>query len=193
MIFGAMKGRGVQPDSYTYGLLISGMCKERRLDEASGLFDKMLEIGLLPSVVIDGYCNKGDLDRAFGYRDEMVKKGIMPTVSTYNLLFHGLFMEGAAASGVARQAGYGCWATGLLGCRSARLMGCAAKGAAAARFGSRGWWASRCVRACAWTDEQVCREQQRGVQQVAGRCSTRLQGRVAGSAGKLWQGGCGRF
>ncbi|PRQ49652.1 putative pentatricopeptide [Rosa chinensis] len=31
---------------------------------------------------------------AFGYRDEMVKKGIMPTVSTYNLLFHGLFMEG---------------------------------------------------------------------------------------------------
>ncbi|XP_024178293.2 pentatricopeptide repeat-containing protein At2g15630, mitochondrial [Rosa chinensis] len=109
MIFGAMKGRGVQRDSYTYGLLISGMCKERRLDEASGLFDKMLEIGLLPSAVtyntlIDGYCNKGDLDKAFGYRDEMVNKG-------------------AAASSVARQAGYGCWATGLQVCEADGLRG----------------------------------------------------------------------
>ncbi|KAB2635756.1 pentatricopeptide repeat-containing protein [Pyrus ussuriensis x Pyrus communis] len=93
------KDKGVEPDSYTYGLIISGMCKERKLEEASGLFDKMLEIGLVSTAVtfstlIDGYCNKGDLDKAFGFRDEMVKKGVLPTVSTYNLLIHALLMEG---------------------------------------------------------------------------------------------------
>ncbi|KAF3435657.1 hypothetical protein FNV43_RR22748 [Rhamnella rubrinervis] len=78
------------------------MCKEGRLEEASGLFDKMEETGLAPSAVtyntlIDGYCNKGDLVKAFSYRDEMLKKGLMPTVSTYNLLIHALFMEGKMA------------------------------------------------------------------------------------------------
>ncbi|KAA8536149.1 hypothetical protein F0562_028627 [Nyssa sinensis] len=74
------------------------MCKEGRVEEASVLFGKMEEDGLVPSAVtynilIDGHCNKGDLGRAFGYREEMLRKGIMPTVSTYNLLIHELFME----------------------------------------------------------------------------------------------------
>ncbi|KAB2634792.1 pentatricopeptide repeat-containing protein [Pyrus ussuriensis x Pyrus communis] len=60
------------------------MCKERKLEEASGLFDKMLEIGLVSTAVTFNTL----ID------DEMVKKGVLPTVSTYNLLIHALLMEG---------------------------------------------------------------------------------------------------
>ncbi|CAN6544215.1 unnamed protein product [Malus baccata var. baccata] len=91
MLFSALKDKGVELDSYMYVA-----CARK---EDLRLFNKMLEIGLVSTIVtyntlIDGYCNKGDLDKAFGYRDEMVKKGVLPTVSTYNLLIHALLMEG---------------------------------------------------------------------------------------------------
>ncbi|XWS62475.1 hypothetical protein CRYUN_Cryun06bG0014400 [Craigia yunnanensis] len=79
-------------------IIIDGMCKEKRLEEASEMFEKMQEMGLVPSAVtyntlIDGYFNEGDLEKASGYWDEMVLRGILPTVSTYNLLVHALVME----------------------------------------------------------------------------------------------------
>ena len=43
VIFQTMKDKGLEPDCYTYNSFISGLCKEGRLEEASGLLCKMLE------------------------------------------------------------------------------------------------------------------------------------------------------
>ncbi|KAI7725143.1 hypothetical protein M8C21_021799 [Ambrosia artemisiifolia] len=103
-VFERMKGKGIRPDEYSYGALVSGLCKVGRFKEASELLCKMEEVGLVPTAVtyntlIDGYCNKGNLEMAFRYKDEMVKKGICPSVSTYNSLIHALVFEGKESEG----------------------------------------------------------------------------------------------
>ncbi|KAK1375368.1 hypothetical protein POM88_031561 [Heracleum sosnowskyi] len=53
-IFHEMPSHGCSPDSYTYGTLINGMCRLKRVREAKELFAEMGTKGCLPSVVT--YC-----------------------------------------------------------------------------------------------------------------------------------------
>lgn len=49
--FHRMSDHGCAPDSITYGALISGLCKQSKLDEAGRLHDAMIEKGLTPCEV----------------------------------------------------------------------------------------------------------------------------------------------
>ncbi|KAK2445212.1 Pentatricopeptide repeat (PPR) superfamily protein [Trifolium repens] len=94
-IFREMPNRGCQPDSYTYGTLINGLCKLGQISQAKELLDEMEEKGLLPSVVsytslIHGLCQSNNLDGAIELLEEMIRNGIEPNVFTYSSLMDGL-------------------------------------------------------------------------------------------------------
>lgn len=98
-IFREMPNRGYPPDSYTYGTLINGFCRFRKLNEAKELFKEMKVKGCLPSVVtytslINGLSQSQNLDDALEYLEEMTCKGIHPNVFTYSSLMDGLCKSG---------------------------------------------------------------------------------------------------
>lgn len=98
-IFHEMPNRGCQPDSYTYGTLINGLCRMGSVSEAKELFNEMEEKGFSPSVVtytslIHGMCQSDNLGEAIRLLEEMKKNGIEPNVFTYTTLMDGLCKGG---------------------------------------------------------------------------------------------------
>ncbi|KAL0692930.1 hypothetical protein Bca4012_060110 [Brassica carinata] len=104
-IFLEMPKRGCVPDSYTYGTLISGLCRFGRVDEAKKLFEEMVEKDCSPTVVtytsmIHGLCGSKNVEEAMRYLEEMKSKGIEPNVFTYSSLMDGLCKGGRALQAV---------------------------------------------------------------------------------------------
>ncbi|GFZ03016.1 pentatricopeptide repeat (PPR) superfamily protein [Actinidia rufa] len=98
-IFHEMPNRGCIPDSYTYGTLISGLCRFGKTNEAKELFLEMSDKGCSPTVVtysslIHGLCQSNNLDEAMGLLDDMKRKGIEPNVFTFSSLMDGLCKGG---------------------------------------------------------------------------------------------------
>ncbi|RID60490.1 hypothetical protein BRARA_F03642 [Brassica rapa] len=98
-IFLEMPKRGCEPDSYTYGTLISGLCRFGRVDEAKKLFEEMVAKDCSPTVVtftsmIHGLCGSKNVEEAMRYLEEMRRKGIEPNVFTYSSLMDGLCKDG---------------------------------------------------------------------------------------------------
>lgn len=98
-IFREMPNRECQPDSYTYGTLINGLCRLGKISQAKELFEEMEEKGLSPSVVtytslIHGMCQSNNLDGAIKLLEEMTRNGIEPNVFTYSSLMDGLCKGG---------------------------------------------------------------------------------------------------
>ncbi|KAF3450563.1 hypothetical protein FNV43_RR06652 [Rhamnella rubrinervis] len=84
-MFHEMANRWFNPDSYTYGTLIYGLCKLGRVGEAKELFKEMESKACMPSVVtytnmIHGLCLCNNLDEAMGLFEEMKSKGISSNV-----------------------------------------------------------------------------------------------------------------
>lgn len=101
-IFREMPNRGCQPDSYTYGTLINGLCKLGKISEAKELFKEMEQKGFSASVVtytslIHGLCQSNNLDEAIGLLEEMKRKDIDPNVFTYSSLMDGLCKGGLSS------------------------------------------------------------------------------------------------
>ncbi|KAL0737235.1 hypothetical protein Bca4012_013445 [Brassica carinata] len=94
-IFLEMPKRGCEPDSYTpnmvtYSTLITGLCKEQKIQEAVELLDRMNLQGLKPDAglygkVISGFCNVSKFREAANYLDEMILGGITPNRLTWNI------------------------------------------------------------------------------------------------------------
>ncbi|KAB5534042.1 hypothetical protein DKX38_017128 [Salix brachista] len=104
-IFREMPKRGCDPDSYTYGTLINGLCKLGKTFEAKELFKEMETKGCSPSVVtysclIHGLCQAGNVDEAMGLFDEMKRKAIEPNVFTYSSLMGGLCKDGGSLEAI---------------------------------------------------------------------------------------------
>lgn len=100
-IFREMPKRGCDPDSYTYGTLINGLCKLGKTFEAKQLFKEMDTKGCSPSVVtysclMHGLCQAGNVDEAMALFDKMKKKAIEPNVFTYSSLMDGLCKNGGS-------------------------------------------------------------------------------------------------
>ncbi|XP_010518774.1 PREDICTED: pentatricopeptide repeat-containing protein At5g46100 [Tarenaya hassleriana] len=100
-IFREMPKRGCNPDSYTYGTLINGLCRFGRIAEAKCLIKEMGEKDCAPSVVtytslIHGLCESKNVMEAMGLLEEMKCKGIEPNVFTYSSLMDGLCKDGRA-------------------------------------------------------------------------------------------------
>ncbi|CAN8245931.1 unnamed protein product [Cochlearia groenlandica] len=101
-IFHEMPKRGCDPDSYTYGTLISGFCRFGRIEEAKKLFKEMVDKDCAPTVVtytslIHGLCGSKNVEEAMRYLEEMKSKGIEPNVFTYSSLMDGLCKDGRSS------------------------------------------------------------------------------------------------
>jgi len=87
------------PDVWTYNMLVWGLCKEGRIEEALRLRDEMENLKLLPDVVtyntlIDG-CSEwqGSLD-ASKLIEEMGERGVKPNTVTHNIMIKWFCKEG---------------------------------------------------------------------------------------------------
>jgi len=78
-MFERMVQHGCLPDSITYGALISGLCKESRLEEARALYESMLDKHLVPCDVTRvtlafEYCKKQKISIAVSMLDRLDKR-----------------------------------------------------------------------------------------------------------------------
>ncbi|XP_026448434.1 pentatricopeptide repeat-containing protein At5g46100-like isoform X2 [Papaver somniferum] len=101
-VFKEMPDKGHIPDSYTYGTLISGLCKLGMIDEAKRLFKDMETKGCSPTVItytclIHSLCRSSNLGEAMKLLKEMGSKGIEPNVVTFSSLMDGLCKGGRSS------------------------------------------------------------------------------------------------
>ncbi|XP_019057195.1 PREDICTED: pentatricopeptide repeat-containing protein At1g63330-like [Tarenaya hassleriana] len=83
-----MQMQGVDPDLVTCTLLLDGLCKNGKLDEALGLYCELETSGIdldifVHSIMINGLCKADMVDEAFGLFSKLLDKGIEPNVQ-YN-------------------------------------------------------------------------------------------------------------
>ncbi|KAF3773656.1 Pentatricopeptide repeat-containing protein [Nymphaea thermarum] len=123
-VYDDIMGVGVEPDVYTFSILINAFCKIGQVDvarkmysvlihslakigkmnEVLRIFAEMNEKNLAPDVytytgLISGFCKQGDMERAFHLHDEMLVKGVYPNIVTYNALIDGLLKSGEVTVG----------------------------------------------------------------------------------------------
>ncbi|XP_066313687.1 pentatricopeptide repeat-containing protein At1g09820-like [Miscanthus floridulus] len=93
--------RRVSPDSFTFNIVISGLCKTGQLLKAGDVAKDIRGWGLTPSVVtyntlINGYCKRGRAGKMYHVDvllKEMNQAGISPDLVTVNVLINGYFKE----------------------------------------------------------------------------------------------------
>ncbi|KAF3536019.1 hypothetical protein F2Q69_00023896 [Brassica cretica] len=85
-----MPKRGCDPDSYTYGTLISGLCRFGRIDEAKNClrrwrerFKKRLSFSI--ELIFSGFFAVSKFREAVNFLDEMILGGITPNRLTWNI------------------------------------------------------------------------------------------------------------
>lgn len=88
----------IEPNVFTYGALINGLCKKHRVVEASDLLEAMEVAGCEPNQVIydaliDGFCKVGKLEEAQHVFGKMSERGYSPNVYTYSSLIDRLFKD----------------------------------------------------------------------------------------------------
>ncbi|KAJ6419145.1 hypothetical protein OIU84_029287 [Salix udensis] len=108
-LFQEMKRNGIAPDVvvdgslnepnvFTYGALVDGLCKAYQVKEARDLLKSMSVEGCEPNHVvydalIDGCCKAGKLDEAQEVFTKMLECGYDPNVFTYSSLIDRLFKD----------------------------------------------------------------------------------------------------
>eukprot|EP00268_Persea_americana_P017548 TRINITY_DN18475_c0_g1_i1.p1 TRINITY_DN18475_c0_g1~~TRINITY_DN18475_c0_g1_i1.p1 ORF type:complete len:1016 (-),score=153.75 TRINITY_DN18475_c0_g1_i1:967-4014(-) len=88
----------MEPNVFTYGALVDGLCKSHKVIEACDLLDAMVVAGCEPNHVvydalIDGFCKVGKLDEAQEVFVKMSERGYSPNVYTYSSLIDRLFKD----------------------------------------------------------------------------------------------------
>ncbi|KAK3147979.1 hypothetical protein QOZ80_3BG0289100 [Eleusine coracana subsp. coracana] len=99
VVLQAMDALGCSPDAAAYNCLISMLCDKHKMEEALGVFDLMLDKGVLPTVrsytaILHGYCQQGKLRHAERFVDGMIQVGCLPDVVSYSVLIEGLCIVG---------------------------------------------------------------------------------------------------
>ncbi|KAI4364452.1 hypothetical protein MLD38_020542 [Melastoma candidum] len=87
-----------EPNVFTYGALIDGLCKAQKVREANELLDVMYENGCEPNQIvydalIDGLCKSGRLDEAQKVFTRMTDCGHNPNIYTYSSLIDRMFKD----------------------------------------------------------------------------------------------------
>ncbi|KAL9250665.1 Pentatricopeptide repeat-containing protein, partial [Drosera capensis] len=82
------------PDVVTCSALLSGYCRACLMDEASAMFDRVLNACLIPDLIlyntmIRGFCRIGNITHACGLIRMMIEKNLMPNEVTYRALVLG--------------------------------------------------------------------------------------------------------
>ncbi|RWR88377.1 pentatricopeptide repeat-containing protein [Cinnamomum micranthum f. kanehirae] len=80
-------------DLTSYNLLLDGLCADKKLEEASRVFDCMRKRNVLSSesysVMIIALCHEKEMRKAMKFHDEMLRKGLQPDDVTYKRLISG--------------------------------------------------------------------------------------------------------
>ncbi|XP_010267748.1 PREDICTED: pentatricopeptide repeat-containing protein At4g21170 isoform X1 [Nelumbo nucifera] len=80
-------------DVTTYNLLLNGLFVERRIEEATRVFDYMRQHNVVTtdsfSIMIRGLCHEKELRKAMVIHDEMLRMGLKPDKATYKRLISG--------------------------------------------------------------------------------------------------------
>nr|XP_008355165.2 putative pentatricopeptide repeat-containing protein At1g12700, mitochondrial [Malus domestica] len=90
-----MLSKGSIVHAYSYGRLINGYCKLRRIDEALMLLEEMSSSSLVPNIVtyttlMDGFCKVGRTEDAQKLFAQVQACGQFPNVQIYAVLLDGL-------------------------------------------------------------------------------------------------------
>ena len=98
MYFKIDDGNIRDPNIFTYGALVDGLCKAHKVKEARDLLDVMSVEGCEPNhivydALIDGFCKVGKLDEAQMVFTKMSERGYGPNVYTYSSLIDRLFKD----------------------------------------------------------------------------------------------------
>ncbi|KAG5598932.1 hypothetical protein H5410_030302 [Solanum commersonii] len=93
-LFSEMVSLNIYPNVQIFNILIDGLCKERKVEDAKEVMKHMVEKGVEPNIItynaiIDGYCLRGQLDRVRRIFDSLIDKGIEPSIISYNILING--------------------------------------------------------------------------------------------------------
>ncbi|PKA56286.1 Pentatricopeptide repeat-containing protein [Apostasia shenzhenica] len=87
-----------EPNVFTYGALVDGLCKVHKVAQAQDLLDEMSLTGCKPNQVvydalIDGFCKVGKVDEAQEVFVKMSEHGHAPSVYSYSSLIDRLFKD----------------------------------------------------------------------------------------------------
>ncbi|KAF8393913.1 hypothetical protein HHK36_020113 [Tetracentron sinense] len=98
MYFRGNGSNPIEPNVFTYGALVDGLCKAHKVGEARDLLDAMSIEGCEPNhivydALIDGFCKVGKLDEAQEVFSKMSERGYSPNVYTYSSLIDRLFKD----------------------------------------------------------------------------------------------------
>ncbi|XP_010694554.2 pentatricopeptide repeat-containing protein At3g14580, mitochondrial [Beta vulgaris subsp. vulgaris] len=98
-VFVGATSLGVEIDGCTLNIMIKGLCKCGRLEDAFQVLDEFPKQGCKPnkqtfSTIMHCMCGKGMVDEAFGLIKRMEKEGISPDAVTFNILISGLQKQG---------------------------------------------------------------------------------------------------
>ncbi|KAF8378534.1 hypothetical protein HHK36_029877 [Tetracentron sinense] len=90
---------GIPQSKYTNTILIDGLCRQLRLQDAVKFFQETKGNDFRPCVVslnilMSGFCKKGFVDVAKSFLCMMLKHGLLPDRYSYNTLIHGLCVAG---------------------------------------------------------------------------------------------------
>ncbi|KAL8521199.1 hypothetical protein ACS0TY_011660 [Phlomoides rotata] len=89
----------VNPQTYTFNLLIGGLCDSGRLDDAREVFDKMRDKGCEPNeysfgIMARGYCRNGLPSKGLELLDLMKRMNLVPNMVIYNTFIASLCNQG---------------------------------------------------------------------------------------------------
>ncbi|XP_057959915.1 pentatricopeptide repeat-containing protein At1g06710, mitochondrial [Malania oleifera] len=98
MYFKSDESNAREPNVYTYGALVDGLCKAHKVEEARDLLDTMVAEDCEPNhivydALIDGFCKVGKLDEAQEVFIKMSERGYGPNVFTYSSLINRMFKD----------------------------------------------------------------------------------------------------
>ncbi|KAL6188314.1 hypothetical protein ACLB2K_039707 [Fragaria x ananassa] len=90
-LFCGLSPKGVQPNVWTYTIMISGLCKAGLLVEAEELLREMEQKGCSPddctyNTIIRGFINNNETSRATSLIEEMCERGFSGDASTMELI-----------------------------------------------------------------------------------------------------------
>ncbi|KAK1314254.1 Pentatricopeptide repeat-containing protein [Acorus calamus] len=97
-LFNEAVDRGVG-NVVTYNVVMHWLCRQRKIQEACDVWDRMVRDGLEPTIVsynilMSGYCNRGRMDLTSSMYSQLIERNMSPTVETYTTLIEGYFKNG---------------------------------------------------------------------------------------------------
>lgn len=98
-VYGKARELGVMVDACCLNIMIKGLCKDGRFEDAYKVFEEFPEQGCERNVrtyceLMHGLCEHRRVDEAFSWLDRMERDGVSSDTITFNVLISGLCKNG---------------------------------------------------------------------------------------------------